>query len=129
MKKFVFITLIITAVFATAAFGQNEKRIEFAKGKSSATVKGSSGQHGVYYVVRAKQGQMLILDVSPASKVGVKVETNGRDGHSVLLREERGGHFEVGLEEAGDYTIFIGSISGKSVPFTLMVRIRRLTDI
>ena len=72
---------------------------------------------------------MLVLDVSPTSKVGVKVESNGRFGHQVLLREEKGGHFEVGLEEAGDYTIFIGSLNGKPVPFTLTVGIRKLADI
>ena len=129
MKRLIFIALMVTALSASAAFGQDEKRIEFAKGKSSATVKGNSGQTGVYYVVRAKQGQMLVLDVAPASKVGVKVETNGRHGHQILLREERGGHFEVGLEEPGDYTIFVGSLNGKPAPFTLTVKIRRLTDI
>ena len=120
---------MILAVFAAVAFGQTEKRINFVKGKSSAVVKGNTGQSGVYYVVRAKQGQMLTLDASPAARIGVKVETKGRYGHSVLLREEMGGHYEIGLEEAGDYTIFIGSLSGKPVQFTLTVGIRRLTDI
>jgi hypothetical protein len=129
MKKLIHIALIVTALAVTAAYGQTEKRIQFAKGRSSATVKGNSGQNGIYYVVRAKQGQMLVLDVSPTSKVGVKVESNGRFGHQVLLREEKGGHFEVGLEEAGDYTIFIGSLNGKPVPFTLTVGIRKLADI
>ena len=129
MRKLIYIALIVTALSASVAYGQKETRIEFAKGKSSATVKGNSGQNGIYYVLRAKQGQMLVLDVAPASKVGVKVESNGRFGHQVLLREERGGHFEVGLEEAGDYTIFIGSLNGRPVQFTLTVAIRRLTDI
>jgi hypothetical protein len=46
-----------------------------------------------------------------------------------LLREERGGTYEIGLEESGDYTIFLGSTSGASVPFTLTVKIARLADI
>lgn len=120
---------MILAVLGITAFGQTEKRIQFAKGKSSAVVNGSTGQNGTYYVIRAKQGQMLTLDVSPAARVGVKVETNGRFGHSVLLREERGGRFEVGLEEAGDYTIFIGSLNGKPVSFSMTVSIRKLADI
>ena len=127
--KSVILSALILAVFAMNAIGQPEKRIQFAKGKSSTVVKGSTGQSGTYYVVRAKQGQMLTLEVSPAAKVGVKVETNGRFGHSVLLREERGGRFEVGLEEAGDYTIFIGSLNGKPVPFSMTVSIRKLADI
>ena len=64
-----------------------------------------------------------------AARIGVKVETNGRFGHSVLLREEHGGHFEIGLEEAGDYTIFIGSLNGKPVTFNMTVSIRKLSDI
>ena len=129
MKSIILSACLILAVLATTGVGQSEKRIQFAKGRSSAVVKGSTGQNGTYYVIRAKQGQMLMLDVSPAAKVGVKVESNGRYGHSVLLREERGGRFEIGLEEAGDYTIFIGSLSGKAVPFSMTVSIRKLTDI
>jgi hypothetical protein len=129
MKSLIISVFIVLAFSAVTAFGQPEKRIQFSKGKSSAVVKGSTGQYGTYYVIRARQGQMLTLDVSPAAKVGVKVETNGRFGHSVLVREEHGGHFEIGLEEAGDYTIFIGSLSGKPVPFSMTVSIRKLADI
>ena len=129
MKSIVLLTLMILAACATSTLGQTEKRIAFAKGKSSAVVKGNTGQYGSYYVVRAKQGQMLTLDVSPSARVGVKVETNGRFGQSVLLREEHGGRFEIGLEEAGDYTIFVGSLNGKPVPFNMKVSIRKLADI
>ena len=120
---------MILAALALPAFGQTETRITFAKGKSSAAVKGNTGQFGTYYVVRARQGQMLTLDVSPTARVGVKVEANGRFGHSVLLREEHGGRFEIGLEEAGDYTIFVGSLNGKPVTFRMTVSIRKLADI
>lgn len=129
MKSFMLSIFVIVTAFAFTSFGQSETRIQFAKGKSSAIVKGNTGRNGTYYVVRAKQGQMLVLDVSPASGVGVKVESEGRFGHQVLLREESGGHYEVGLEEAGDYTIFIGSTSGKPAAFTIAVKIRRMTDI
>jgi hypothetical protein len=69
------------------------------------------------------------LNLSPAQKVGIKVETRGRYGTAVVLREERGGTFVVGLEESGDYTIFVGSTTGKTVSFALSVKIERLTDI
>ena len=111
------------------ARAQSPKRIEFGKGKSSATVRGTTGQNGVTYSVRALSGQMLILTLSPRSGVGIKVETTGRFGHMVLLREERGGTYEVGLEESGEYTIFVGATNGKSAAFTLSVRIVRMTDI
>ena len=108
---------------------QAPKRIEFGKGKSSAAVRGTTGQNGATYLVRARSGQKLVLTLSPPSGVGIKVEITGRFGHTVLLREERGGTYEVGLEESGEYTIFIGATSGKSAAFTLGVRITRMTDI
>ena len=108
---------------------QTPKRIEFAKGKSSATVQGTTGQTGATYMVRARSGQKLVLTLSPRSGVGIKVETIGRFGDMVLLREERGGTYEVGLEETGEYTIFVGTTSGKSAALTLSVRIVRMTDI
>ena len=108
---------------------QTAKRIEFGKGKSSATVRGTTGQNGATYLVRARSGQKLVLTLSPRSGVGIKVETTGRFGHMVVLREERGGTYEVGLEESGEYTIFVGTTGGKSAAFTLGVRITSMTDI
>ncbi|MGH7784991.1 MAG: hypothetical protein ACREO5_14255, partial [Candidatus Binatia bacterium] len=84
---------------------------------------------GVYYVVRAKSGQKIVLTLAPASTVGIKVETEGSDGHQVLLREQRGGTYEIGLEADGDYTIFLGSTNHRSVPYTLTVKITKLADV
>src|SRR5215472_14528948 len=113
MKTF-FMTLTVGLVllaFHTAS-AQTAHRIQFAKGKSAAVVKGTTGSDGVTYVLRAKSGQKLLLTLTPTAKVGIKVETDGTHGHMVLLREERGGTYEIGLEESGDYTIFLGSTSG-----------------
>jgi hypothetical protein len=134
MKKLMNLSsLIIALVFVCGGAGeakaQTAKRIQFEKGKTSATVKGTTGSYGVTYVVRAKSGQKLILNLTPAAGVGIKVETEGRYGQTVLLREERGGAYEVGLEESGDYTIFIGSNAGKPVSFSLTVKITKLSDI
>jgi opacity protein-like surface antigen len=124
--------LILIAILLPAAFSvsaQDAKRIQFAKGKSSATVSGATGAYGTSFVVRARSGQKITLKLTPTSGVGIKVETNGPDGQEVLLREEHGGTFVVGLDESGDYTIFIGSTGGKSVNFSLTVSITKMTDI
>jgi hypothetical protein len=128
--------IIVNVVFVFAAFflvqnvyGQDATRIQFAKGKTSAVVQGTTGSYGKTYVVRARGGQKIILTVTPRTGVGVKVETNGSYGEQVLLREERGGTYEVGLEESGDYTIFLGSTNGKSAAFTLTVKIVKMMDI
>lgn len=128
MKRiFILMLLLIGLSFIGAA--QTPKRIQFSKGKSSAVVAETTGTNGVSYVVRAKSGQKLILTLTPAAKVGIKIETNGRFGETVLLREEKGGTYEIGLEETGDYVIFIGSNNNKSVSFTLTVKTGKLADI
>src|SRR4029450_7902336 len=63
-------------------------RIQFARGKSSALVKGSTGDYGVTYVIRANGGQVLMLDLSPRAGVGIKVSVEGSGGLAVLLKEE-----------------------------------------
>ena len=124
-----FLILAAMAAIGAAVNAQAQKRIEFVKGKSSAVVSGTTGRFGVYYLVNAKSGQKLVLDLSPASTVGIKVEFDGTYGEMVLLREEKGGHYEIGLEESGDYTIFIGPISHLPIRFVLTVKISKLADI
>jgi len=128
MVRTIFI-LAAMAVIGAAANAQAQKRIEFVNGKSSAVVSGTTGLYGVNYVVRARSGQKLVLDLSPALSVGIRVEFDGTYGSMVLLREQKGGHYEIGLEESGDYTIFIGPISHLPIRFVLTVKISKLADI
>lgn len=127
------ILLILVFVWSgvQSASAETEKRIQFAKGKSSAVVEGETGTYGVTYTLRANAGQRVILTLSPEDKVGIKVEKEGSFGHEVLLREERGGTFEVYLEESGDISIFLGSTVGKSISYSLTVEIpkSRIKDI
>ena len=132
MKKTIILSVMLFTfafIYGIGANAQTPKRIQFGKGKSSATIKGNTGNYGVTYVVRAKSGQKLIINLTPTEEVGIKVETIGTYGEMVLLREEQGGTYEIGLEESGDYTIFIGSTTGKPVSFTLSVKITKMTDI
>lgn len=123
---FVGSVVLLAAVKASA---QDVKRIQFARGKTAATVTGSTGAYGTTYVVRARAGQKLVLTLASRPVVGIKVEKEGRYGHEVLLKEEGDGTFEVGLDESGDVTIFIGSTSARSAAFTLTVKIVKMTDI
>ena len=121
------VVFVLFAVLTVSA--QSAKRIQFAKGKSSATVSGSTGAFGTTFVIRARSGQKIVLKLTPAVGVGIKVESGDQDGQNVLLREESGGTYEVGLERSGDYTIFIGSTNGRPANFTLTVSITKMTDI
>ncbi|MFL6468527.1 MAG: hypothetical protein ACJ72Z_11275 [Pyrinomonadaceae bacterium] len=128
MKHLVVLAFVL--IFGVcAASAQEPTRVQFTKGKNLATLQGTTGNYGKSYVVRARSGQKIVLTLTPRAGVGIKVDTNGSYGEQVLLREEKGGTFEVGLEETGDYTIFLGSTSGRSAAFTLTLKIVKMTDI
>jgi hypothetical protein len=132
MKKIIYLALILlalTIIYQVPATAQTPIRIQFAKGKNTATIKGSTGPFGIRYVIKAKSGQKLVLNLSPTKPIGIKVETNGSYGEMVLLEEQQGGTYEIGLEESGDYTIFIGSTRKVPTSFTLTVKITKLADI
>ena len=122
-KPFLILVCLFTFGILATASAQMENRIRFAKGKDSAVVTGLTGTNGIFYIVKAKGGQKVILKLSPLSDLGIKVEKDGTNGHEVLLREEHGGTFEIYLEENGDISIFLGSINGKSIPYNLSVKI------
>ena len=130
MKKVIGLILLSVALIFSNGFetrAQAVKRIQFARGKSSATVRGITGSTGIYYNLRVKGGQKMALSLSPSAGVGIKVERDG--GAEVMLREERGGFYELYFEEGGEVSIFVGSTGARSVPFTLTVKITRMTDI
>ena len=130
MKKVISLFLLTVTLFFANGFEANAqigKRIQFAKGKSSATVRGMTEKYGSYYNLRVKSGQKLLLNLSPARGVGIRVER--ADGSELFLRQEHGGIHEVYFEEGGEISILLGSINGKSVPYTLTVKITRMTDI
>jgi len=130
MKNIINVLVLLLAItFVQTAYSQGSTRIQFAKGKNSAVIQGSTGSYGKTYVVRARSGQRIVLTLTPRIGVGIKIDTNGSYGEQVLLREERGGTYGIGLEETGDYTIFLGSTNGKSTQFTLIVKIVKMTDI
>ncbi|HNU08804.1 MAG TPA: hypothetical protein PKO33_13635 [Pyrinomonadaceae bacterium] len=130
--KNAFITLIfLAAIFLVVTDGAKaQTRIQFGKGKSAATVTGSTGEFGTSYVVRAKAGQKITFKLSPARGVGIKVTApDGRYYQSVLLDQKRGGTYVIGLDETADYTIFLGSTGRNPEAFTLTVAITKMTDI
>jgi len=129
MKNLIIVLACVLVFAVSKASAQEPTRIQFAKGKNAATVQGTTGKYGSSYVVRARSGQKIVLTLTPQTGVGIKVDINGSNGEQLLLREEKGGTYEVGLEETGDYTIFLGSTNGRSAAFTLTVKIVKMTDI
>jgi len=104
MKRFRSLMLMMAVGMLVAAplNAQGERWIQFPKGKSSTVVKGSTGTSGVAYVLRARSGQKIVLDLTPANGVGVKVETHRRYGQMVLPPHRSGRQSEVRLAATRD---------------------------
>lgn len=121
------ITLAIGIIFFAVqnSSAQTATRIQFAKGTNLAVLKGKTRSQGVTYIVRAKKGQKMILNLVPTSNVGISVQTTlkSEEEGNVLLEGQTGGDYELDLQDSCDYKIIIGSDSDKPIPFTLTVEI------
>lgn len=130
MKKLILVLTLFLAFGAVQnVSAQSEKRIRFAKGRTSATVSGVTGANGTYYILGARAGQKVTVTLTPRTGVGIKIEKNGPNGYEVLLDETRGGSYTIYLDAGGDFSIFLGSTDGRSKAFTMTVSITRMRDI
>ncbi|HMO80069.1 MAG TPA: hypothetical protein PKD24_04690 [Pyrinomonadaceae bacterium] len=94
-----------------AAFGQADRRIRFAKGRTSATVKGTIPAGGrICYAAGARRGQALTATVSSRS---------GR----VRIFESGGTAYTYEIEQSGDQSICVDNLS-RATTFSLSVSIR-----
>lgn len=111
-------------LFAAPAFGQkgevNEKQIKFARGKSSATVKGviNDRMTSDLYRVRARAGQTLtVVFNSTRRDVDVCLLTpNGQD-----MCDKR--KYSLTLDADGDYEILIDG-HRENIRYTLTVSVK-----
>jgi len=125
-KVLITIGLGIFLFSVQTAFAQAPQRIQFAKGMNLAVLKGKTRSQGVAYIVKAKAGQKMILNLVPASNITISVQTTlkSEEEGNVLLDGQAGGDYELELPDTCDYKIIIGSDSDQPVPFTLTVEIR-----
>ena len=65
MKKLILMTAILLSIFTISTVAQSKVRVKFAKGASSATVKGAvAGYKYIDYIVRAKSGQTMSVKLT-----------------------------------------------------------------
>lgn len=108
MKHF----LILTAIFASFCFvdqipAQTKSRVNFARGSSSAAVKGVvRGYEYRDYVVRANAGQTIDIS-SEASKISSVFTVFLPDGSNLEAAMQRN-YFTGSLPVSGDYVIRVG---------------------
>lgn len=117
------IALMVTALLAAAVFAvQSAVRIRFARGASSAAVKGTVGKYGKQdYIIGAKKSQTLSTSVNSGCG-SVTLDVLYREtGES--LTDEPATSFENTLVSAGDYIISVQNSDLPSCKFTLSVAI------
>jgi hypothetical protein len=117
-------SLFAILVFSLTAFGQkgetNEKRIKFARGKTSVTLKGfiTDRNKTDLYLVKARAGQTLtVVFSSPRKDIDVCVLSPG-NLDSCGRRK-----YLVKLTADGDYEILVDGHREK-IPYTLTVSVK-----
>ena len=129
MKKTItyLFTFALFAVLATTSFAQKgndvERKIKFAKGKSSATVKDSIADRNTTHswIVGAKAGQtMTVVFTSTRKDVDfcISYPNGGSDDDSCSKRK-----WIIEPTEDGNYTFMIDS-KRENTPYTLTVTIK-----
>lgn len=105
----VFIAIVLVAVIATEGFA--DIRIRFARGRTSATVRGTVARGGrVCYVAGARRGQTLTATLS------------SQTGRAQIF-ESGDTSYSLDVEIGGDQSICVDNL-GRTTGYTLTVSIR-----
>lgn len=129
MKTTVFITLAAASVmFAQPLVAQQKVPVQFAKGASSATVKGSI-KGDVYrdYVLNARAGQnMSVTMTNPDGRAFFNVMSPGSTGEAVFIGSNEGNRFTGPVPGNGATTIRVYQMRatgrrGEVASYSLMI--------
>ena len=124
MKTLIF-SLFALLIFSAAAFGQKgesvEKRVKFARGKSSVTMKGLIADRMTtnLYIVKARAGQTLTVVFNSARK-DADVCILFPNGSQDLCGRQK---YSVKLNDDGDYQILVDS-KRENLAYTLTVSVK-----
>lgn len=137
MKNFVIKSLAVSmmiAAFAMVSFAQsNNKRVQFAKGKTSAVEKITLPKDdGITYILGVKQWNLMkftvtAVDLSGADVQGLTIKlTKLGEDDDVLAEASVGEEIEYQfVNSGGDYVITVMNESGKKAKITLNVSINQ----
>ena len=136
-------TRITTAIFlaiaaefsAEPAAAQQQSRVAFEPGASSATISGTiTGQEVIDYALGASAGQTLEASIAVDGTNGdgtiyFNIMPSGATYEAIFLGQREGRKASVVLPESGDYTLRVYLMgndrdAGKTVGFLLPVAIR-----
>lgn len=98
-----FAVLMIVGMLNSLSFSQ--ERIRFARGKSSATVKGKlSSGYSRTYVVGARKGQMLTVRIEAAGYFWFDIGGNEIEESSVTIECRSTDDYEITVHNDDDYS-------------------------
>jgi hypothetical protein len=130
MKKLFVCLLAGTLLTGTVLTAEAAKSIQFAKGKSSASVSGKiKGSDDMDYSLGASAGQTMTVDFKASKGAAYfNVLPPGSTGEAIFVGSSEGNHFQAILPSDGDYTIRVYLMGGakdsdKPVTYTLKVGI------
>ena len=124
-----FAALVLVAAPSFAQPDIVKRPVQFAKGKSGATLRGSlTGDQTLDYTLRAAAGQTMNVKLSGGSSLYYNVLPPGSTGEALFVGSRDGNRSTTTLPASGEYTLRIyqmgnAASSGKRSNFTLDVAI------
>lgn len=116
--KFIVLVLVIFS-FANSSLAQT--RINFARGKNSATLRGTlAADETREFALKVRFGQTLSVRMTPAGN-DIAVEVSNNDGHIFWVSN---GFGKVVIDENGDHYVVIANSGRKAIKYSLTVTAR-----
>jgi len=124
-----FVSLLLIASLASAMLGASaaqgsfsERRIHFARGTHSATLRGKVARsHAILYKVGAKRGQSMTVRLDGDAKT--KFDLSGPKDTNGQAMMSGGTEWSGEVADDGDYKIFVFTEDRVSAPFTITITI------
>lgn len=132
MRIFPIPFLVSLALFTAHGLAQPDiarHPVQFAKGQSAATIKGSlTGDQSIDYTLRAAAGQTMTIKLSAGASVNFNLLPPGSTGEALFIGSRDGSRSTTQLPTSGEYTIRVYQMghaksSGQRSNFTLDVAI------
>ena len=115
------IIVLVLVVFSFAERSSAQTRIKFARGQSSATLRGTlAADKTREFAFKVRFGQKLSVRMIPADD-DIAVEVSNYNGHVFWVEN---GFGKVVIDENGDYYVVMANRGRKAIKYSLTVTVR-----
>lgn len=116
--KFIVLVLVVFS-FADSSLAQT--RINFARGKNAATLRGTlAAGETREFALKVRFGQTLSVRITPAGK-DIDAEVSNYNGHVFWVEN---GFGKVVIDENGDYYVVIKNLGRTATRYSMTVTVR-----